>query len=449
MRRIGASSLVVVLLLGGCAGTPPPRTHDAPPLFRAATVSTPADPLWTHPRGPESAALPPPVPEPEPGPAPPRRARAGISVEVRFETGEGETVIAPRITAFDGRRASVSVLSRTAFVQDFEIERQEGAFVADPVVGLLHDGAVLEMTPRTAAGGRAVDLAYSLRTSRHRRPLDRETFTDLQGNRLTIQLPVCDRSEASGVRRLEAGVWGLLARLPDGEGRTIAVLARAEPVELEFDLADEQARDLALVDPAAPPGGPGREVAPDEDSLPARAARSPLPDRPAGRLDLRAVALPTDLPPGSVVEADAASDALSAGEPLEPGRLHLVTGLVPGARAACLLDEAFLKDFVVHPEGEPVADPVPATQVSGLAAEVGEDGALGLSWTTTPRWDRFSFSPTHDARHLSVERPWSETHRARVVPAHGARLVVLARLADPAVGSPARALGVLVRFVPE
>ena len=83
-----------------------------------------------------------------------------------------------------------------------------------------------------------------------------------------------------------------------------------------------------------------------------------------------------------------------------------------------------------------------ANHVSGLTAEVGEDGSLGLSWTTTA-WDRFSTTLGAAGPPVSLDIPLPTTWKARVVPGEAARLVVLAPLPG------GRVAAVLVRFRPE
>ena len=327
-----------VLLAAGCASEGfPSRAHGAPALFRTATVDTPASPFFARP-------LREPVPDPALPPA--AGAKDGVSIEVRFEDSDGGTILAPRITAFHGQRANVQVLQQVSYVADFEVERKDDACITDPVIAVAQDGVVLEMTARPAARGTA--LAYAVRLARLHRPIDVESYTDLQGNRLTLQLPCFDRAEAEGIRGMEDGVWGLLARLPDGRGGTLSVLARVVPERIEFSSEDEDARDIALIDPAAGPRRGAPFPAGGEDSLPARAARAPLPASLPGRLDLTAMTFPSDLPPGSVVEAGAAAGSFEGAEPVEPGDLQFVTGLVPGARAACLLEETYVKDYRIE-----------------------------------------------------------------------------------------------------
>jgi len=408
-------------LLAGCASAGiPPASRDAAPLFRTAAVSVPA-------------AQPPVAIDPAKG------AKDGVSIEVRFETSKGVTVIAPRITAFLGGRANIQVADQTSYIADFDVERGQDAAVMDPIIGIANDGIYLEVTAR--AGTKGTALAWFLRTARLKKPLGVESFDDLHGHRLSLQLPTWERAEAEGVRGMDDGVWGLLARLPGGNGETVSVMARVAPEKLEFTSKDEDARDIALIDPSAErPRDFGDPVA-GENTLPARAARAALPESPRGTLELRAVTVASDLPAGSVVEADGA--ALGTALPLDPGSLQWVTGLVPGARAASLLDETFVKDWDMETGmgGLITKDPIIGSHVSGLTAVVEEDGGLALSWTTTA-WNRFTTTPGFDSP-ISLDVPDGSTWKARVVPGAAARLVVLAPLKD------GRVAAVLVRFRPE
>ena len=409
--------VAAALLAAGCASAPV-RSRDAAPLFRVAVEGTPATPfLATLPAAPE---------DPPEAIAAARGARAGVELEIRIEASGGDSISAPRISAFHGLRANVSVLRQLAFVSDFDVEKRDGAAVANPVVQIRNEGIVVSLRTAPADGG--VFLSYAVRADRLNSPLDEESFTDLQGNRCTLQLPVLERTEVGGVRALGEGVWSLLARLPDGKGGTLTVSARARAAMLEFSSRDEDARDIGLLDEGAAPG---------EFEWPAAAAAA-LPGEATGILEVEAVSLRTDLPAGSVLEEAAAADP----RPLAPGDLRLATQWAPGARVARLLDESFVRDYAYSAEPPATVDPVVASRVSGLEAVVGPDGTLAITWTTTPRWDRFTIAPAgaDEPHRFSVERPWSSTCTARLAKAPGPRFVILAPLQD------GRAAAAMVRF---
>jgi hypothetical protein len=416
----GAMKTTIVaaaLLAAGCASAPV-RSRDAAPLFRVAVEGTPATAFL--------ATLPPRKPAVVADLPPAAGARGGVVLEIRIETSKGETVLAPQIAAFHGQRANVQVLRQVAFVSDFDVEKRDGAAVASPVVGIRNEGIFLAMKALPAERGTL--LSFAARTDRLKSPMDVESFTDLQGNHLSLQLPVVERTEAGGVRALEEGAWSLLARLPDGEGGTLTLSARARAAMLEFSSKDEDARDIALVDEGARPGEPEGPVA----------AAMPRTGEATGILDVDAVSLRTDLPAGSVLEEEIAADP----RPLAPGDLRLATQWAPGARVARLLDEAFVQDYAYSAEPPATVDPVVASRVSGFEASVGEDGVLAISWTTTPRWDRFTVAPAGagEPHRFSVERPWSATCTARLPKAPGTRYVVLAPLGG------GRAAAAVVRF---
>jgi hypothetical protein len=325
------------------------------------------------------------------------------------------------------------VFEQLAYIRDFDVERKDDAFIADPVIGILQDGAVVEVTALREAEGNSTTLAWEIRTARIRRPIDTFPARDQQGHAMTIQLPTLHRADAAGVRPVDDGVWSLLARLPDADGRPFSVLARVKPVRVDDGREDDGSAESADA---------GRADAVFQgDSLPARAARGELDESASGLLEVRGVLVRTDLAAGSVVEAEAVAGALDRGEPLEPADFGVSTGLVRGARASCLLQESYLKDYDIEVGGGvATADPEVGEQVSGLMAEVEEGGALRLTWASTSSWDFFHTSWAPNMRPLAIEVPTASVRQALVVPAEGTRLVVLSRLED------GRSAGVLVRF---
>ena len=429
----------LALAAAGCASPwPPPRSRAAEPIFRLAAER----------------------PAPPPAPALPTRSAGNpaISIEIRVDGGDGRTVVAPRLATWHGQRANVSVFNEIAIVRDFDVEVDGDSFIADPAIGIVQEGVVLDMTARPSSTPGRTALAYEVRTAHLRRPVETFPVRGPSGDPLFVQTPTLDRSGAAGVRPVEHGVWSLLARIPGAGDEPLSILARVEEIRFEGEpvpigevLPEGFAEEAAL---AAEEPEPERERRPRApvlvppsflhgrgESLPKRAAEAPLPEAPSGHLEIRAVVLRTEFEPGSVAEAHAVAGPLSGAEPLARTDLHLATGLVPGARAECLLQESFVKDYRLQAAGRTAtADPEVGEQLSGLAAEVEEGGALRLTWVATPSWETFTFDPAGDGGRLALEIPSSTTHEARVVPGEGTRLVVLARLAD------GRSAAVLVRF---
>lgn len=70
---------------------------------------------------------------------------------------EFEAVYTPNIVTMEGQQASVAVENQKAYVSHFEVEySQDGAnAIADPVIDVLHDGHLIEITPH-----RSVDRTW-------------------------------------------------------------------------------------------------------------------------------------------------------------------------------------------------------------------------------------------------------------------------------------------------
>ena len=58
-----------------------------------------------------------------------------------------EQINASSITAQNTERAYITVLNQVTYVQDFDVEVAAAALIADPQVGVLSDGIVLDVRP--------------------------------------------------------------------------------------------------------------------------------------------------------------------------------------------------------------------------------------------------------------------------------------------------------------
>jgi len=67
-------------------------------------------------------------------------------------------VTAPKLTVFNTQRANVSVITQKAFVQDFEVEVATNAVIADPVIGTVQEGVVLDVRPIISADRKYITL---------------------------------------------------------------------------------------------------------------------------------------------------------------------------------------------------------------------------------------------------------------------------------------------------
>lgn len=361
-------ALSVVLPAAGCAtrGTETPADRG---LFRLATVG------------------PAPVAEvdveledlPAPFTGPPV---AAYTTELRFVRADGVTVVAPRLTAFPGQLTNIQILNQLAYIQDFDVTRDGSAWVADPVIGQLRTGWLVELTVLEADGsaGEAA-LAYSVTTSDVRRPLGARAIGPLapgspQG--VSIQLPRWESAEIVGARRLTLGAEVEIACLPDPSGAgDLRLFGRVVRVEVPGPAAGE---DGAPWDDARPDDPAElRETRARVRALGAAAAKGSA----TGRVRVTAVRLPA-----GVADPEAAGVERLAS-------LVVDSVLGAGATASNRLHEAYVADWDVD-ASEPgaVCDPVVATHDSGLTATVGDDGrTLRISWRTTPGFETFTFRP--------------------------------------------------------
>lgn len=63
------------------------------------------------------------------------------------KTGRAQTLMAPRLTAFNTQRANLTVVEQTAYIKDFDVQVAQSAYIADPVVGTIQSGIVMDVRP--------------------------------------------------------------------------------------------------------------------------------------------------------------------------------------------------------------------------------------------------------------------------------------------------------------
>lgn len=65
---------------------------------------------------------------------------------------------APRLTVFNTQRANVTIVTQHAYVQDYTVEIATNATIADPVIGTVQDGVVLDVRPVISADRKYITL---------------------------------------------------------------------------------------------------------------------------------------------------------------------------------------------------------------------------------------------------------------------------------------------------
>ncbi len=119
---------------------------------------------------------------------------------------------APSLTVYNTQRANLSVVNQISFVQDFDVEVAQTAFIADPVIGVIQDGLALDVRPTVSHDRQFITMELRPTVVNLVTPIS--TFQTLLGaatlgvvsaqNPVTIQLPEID------LRIIETTV-----RLPD------------------------------------------------------------------------------------------------------------------------------------------------------------------------------------------------------------------------------------------
>ncbi|MBN4049889.1 hypothetical protein JYT84_00515 [bacterium AH-315-M10] len=75
------------------------------------------------------------------------------------EKSERATIVqAPRITAFNTQRANVAVINQVTYIKDYEVEVAQSAAIADPEIGTIQDGIVLDVRPIVSADRRYITM---------------------------------------------------------------------------------------------------------------------------------------------------------------------------------------------------------------------------------------------------------------------------------------------------
>lgn len=69
-----------------------------------------------------------------------------------------EVMTAPRLTTFNTQRSNITVVNQISYIRDFDVEVAQSAYIADPVIGIVQDGVVLDVRPTISNDRRYVTL---------------------------------------------------------------------------------------------------------------------------------------------------------------------------------------------------------------------------------------------------------------------------------------------------
>ena len=98
-------------------------------------------------------------------------------------------VVAPRLTAYNGQRANVTVLNQVSYISDFDVEIAQASQIGDPIVQTLRDGVILDLRPVVSSDRRFITMELRPTVAILTRPIATFQTTLANGPPVTIQLP--------------------------------------------------------------------------------------------------------------------------------------------------------------------------------------------------------------------------------------------------------------------
>lgn len=149
----------------------------------------------------------------------------------------------PRVTAFNHQVSHGVVVSQAALVVDVEVSKEDGETKAEPVVGILNTGTVIQIQPSVDQDGSSIALGLKIETAKRKRSRvvpasELERFKDVpEVGDWSIEIPELERSTFETTVNLPASAWVLVGSLrSDSEDQSAsprAVLIRGAVVEPE------------------------------------------------------------------------------------------------------------------------------------------------------------------------------------------------------------------------
>lgn len=106
-------------------------------------------------------------------------------------------ISSPVVSVYNTQRAYVTVVNQVSFVQGYDVDVANAAFIADPNIGVVQEGIVLDVRPTISFDRKYVTLDVQTTVANLTRPM-RTITTNLGGNstEVTFQLPQLDVQDA-------------------------------------------------------------------------------------------------------------------------------------------------------------------------------------------------------------------------------------------------------------
>ena len=123
-----------------------------------------------------------------------------------------EQISAPRLTVYDRQKANVSILNQVSYIQDYDLEVSNEVTIADPIIGVIQEGILIDFTPSCAKDGRTIQVAFEGTFSSLQRPIPEKeiSLAGGAGKKVTIQLPQLEIGRIRETVEVADGGWVLM-----------------------------------------------------------------------------------------------------------------------------------------------------------------------------------------------------------------------------------------------
>ncbi len=122
------------------------------------------------------------------------------------KSNRASVLTAPKLTAYNTQKSSIHLINQISYIQDFEVEVAQTAFIADPVIGLIQDGIVFDVRPTVSNDRQYVTLELQPTVATLLQPIP--TFTTFLAGLttpVTLQLPELTVSRAATTVKVPDG----------------------------------------------------------------------------------------------------------------------------------------------------------------------------------------------------------------------------------------------------
>lgn len=149
--------------------------------------------------------------------------------------GAHDLALNPILSLHRGGQGHITVTNQTAYVESFEIRTQGAATIGDPVIGVAHDGLLMEIEAKPGEFGSPLEFHFQLSMAQLQRPIQ-ETTSRMPGLHIpmTIQTPIYATQRIGLDTTLGSSEALLVGPLPAFDGdRPLLILITAEPQPLQ------------------------------------------------------------------------------------------------------------------------------------------------------------------------------------------------------------------------